>query len=84
MSVRNWPRPSAIDQAKKEIAKAGGKLKNVWVTMGQYDVVAVSEWPDEETAAAFLLAQGSQGNVSSETLRAFTEVEFKKIVSKIP
>lgn len=76
--------PSRITQAKKEIAQAGGKLKNVWVTMGQYDVVALSEWPDDETAATFLLAQGSQGNVSTETLRAFNESEFKAIVSKIP
>ncbi len=75
--------PSRITQAKKAITKAGGKLKGIYVTMGQYDVVAISEWADDEAASAFLLAQGAQGNVSSETLRALTEAEFKRIVSKI-
>ena len=76
--------PGRIEEAKEAVAKAGGKLKSVYVTMGQYDLVAISEWPSEEDAAAFLLAQGSQGNVSSETMRAFTEAEFQKVVAKIP
>ncbi len=76
--------PGRIDQAKKAIAKAGGKLKHIYVTMGQYDVVAVTEWPSDDAAASFLLAQGSEGNVTSETLRAFSEAEFKKIVAQIP
>lgn len=76
--------PGRIAEAKKAIAKAGGKLKAVYVTMGQYDLAAISEWPSDEHAAGFLLAQGSQGNVSSETLRAFDEAEFEKIVAKIP
>ena len=76
--------PSRIKKAKKAIAEAGGKIKGVYVTMGRYDLVAVSEFPSEEAAAAFLLGQASQGNVTTETLRAFTEDEFAKIVSSIP
>jgi uncharacterized protein with GYD domain len=52
------------------------------VTMGRFDLVAVSEWPSDEAGAAFVLKQASEGNVTTETLRAFTEDEFKKIVAK--
>ena len=76
--------PSRVEQSRKAVEKAGGKLKAFYLTMGQYDVVAVSEWPNEESAAAFQLGLGALGNVSSETLRAFDEGEFKKIVAKIP
>lgn len=76
--------PSRVEQSRKAIEKAGGKLKAIYLTMGQYDVVAVSEWQNEETAAAFQLGLGALGNVTSETLRAFDEGEFKKIVAAIP
>lgn len=76
--------PSRVDQARKAVEKAGGKLKSIHLTMGQYDLVAISEWPNEEAAAAFQLATGALGNVTSETLRAFDEGEFKKIVAAIP
>jgi len=75
--------PHRVDEARKAIEKAGAKLKAIYLTMGQYDLIAVSEWPNEESAAAFLLGQGAQGNVSSESLRAFSEEEFKSIVAKI-
>ena len=64
--------------------KAGAKLKAIYLTTGQYDLVAISEWPNEESAMTFLLAQGAAGNVTTETLRAFDEVAFKKIVAAIP
>ena len=54
------------------------------MTMGQYDLVAIAEWPDDETAAKFILAQCSEGNVRSETLKAFSEAEYRKIISELP
>ena len=76
--------PRRIEEARRALEKAGAKLKAIYLTMGRYDLVAISEWPDEESAAAFLLGQGSQGNVTTESLKAFGEEEFKKIVAKIP
>ena len=76
--------PSRVEQARKGIEKAGGKLVSIYLTMGQYDLVAVTQWSSEEAAAAFQLGIGAMGNVSSETLRAFDEGEFKKIVAAIP
>ena len=49
-----------------------------------YDVVVVSEAPDDETAVRMALAGAMPGNVKSETLRAFPAEEFMKIVAKLP
>lgn len=52
--------------------------------MGQYDAVAVIEAPDDETAAKGALITASAGNVSTETLRAFTEQEAIALVQSLP
>lgn len=75
--------PSRIEKARRAIEQAGGQLKAVYVTMGRFDLVAISEWPSDEAGAAFVLKQAAEGNVTTETLRAFTEAEFTKIVDKI-
>ncbi len=75
--------PARIEKARKAVEQAGGRVKAIYVTMGRFDLVAIAEWPSDEAGAAFLLKQGAEGNVTSETLRAFTEDEFKKIVAKV-
>jgi uncharacterized protein with GYD domain len=44
--------------------------------------VAISEFPDEETAMAFLLTLGGQGNLRTETLRAYSAEEMQRILQK--
>jgi uncharacterized protein with GYD domain len=62
----------------------GGKVLGVYITMGEYDLVAISEGPSDEAVAAMLLAQGMQGNVRSTTLKAFTAEQFAEIVKNLP
>ncbi|GAB4110503.1 MAG: hypothetical protein Kow001_11360 [Acidobacteriota bacterium] len=76
--------PARIRATVKAMEAAGGKLIGVWVTMGAYDLVAVSEWPSDEAAAAAALAQGALGNVTSQSMRAFTVDEFQRIVDAMP
>jgi uncharacterized protein with GYD domain len=76
--------PSRLDAAKQAYKKAGGELKGFYLTLGQYDAVAIADLPDDNAAAKFALALGSQGNVRSETLRAFSEAEYRKIVGELP
>jgi len=52
--------------------------------MGQYDSIFIAEAPDDETIARIALLIEGQGNVRSETHRAFTEAEFRTIVSGLP
>ena len=76
--------PSRLDAAKKAFAAVGGGLKAFYLTNGRYDGVAISEFPDDQTMARAALAGGSQGYVRTETLRAFTEDEYRKIIASLP
>jgi uncharacterized protein with GYD domain len=60
----------------------GGSLKEIYWTIGPYDIVVVSEAPDDETATAFALALSAQGNVRTTTMRAFGAEEMRGIVAK--
>jgi uncharacterized protein with GYD domain len=76
--------PGRLDAARKAYRSFGAELKALYLVMGQYDFVALVEAPDDATAAKASLAVGSWGAVSSETLRAFTEDEFRSIVAGLP
>jgi len=76
--------PARLDAAKKAFQAMGAQLKQWFLVMGQYDAVVVSEAPDDETVAKLALVIGSLGNVHTETLRAFTEEEYRKIVAALP
>jgi uncharacterized protein with GYD domain len=76
--------PARVEASIKMAEKAGGKVIGVWYTMGEYDLVAVSEWPDDKLASAFTLAQAGQGNVRTTGLKAHTPAEFAEIVKLIP
>ncbi len=62
----------------------GAQLKAWYLVLGQYDFVTVWEAPNDEPIAKLNLAIGSSGNVTTETLRAFTEDEFRNIVAALP
>src|SRR5207248_9399907 len=62
----------------------GVSVKHMYWTLGEYDQVCVFEAPDDETAASVLLAADLLGNIRTQTLRAFTASEMKKILAKMP
>jgi uncharacterized protein with GYD domain len=76
--------PARLDAAKAAFKAAGAELKAFYLVMGQYDAVVISEGPDDDTTAKLSLAIGAQGNVRTETLKAFTESEFRSIVASMP
>jgi uncharacterized protein with GYD domain len=76
--------PKRIDAAKALAEKMGIQVVGVWVTMGAYDLVAIGDAPDDQTMGTFALALGSAGNVSTQTMRAFSEEEYKAVVGKLP
>ena len=73
-----------VKDSIKASEKMGGKVLGVYITTGEYDLVAISEWPNDEAAAAMILAQGALGNVRTTSLKAFTPDEFAKIVARLP
>lgn len=80
-NVKDSPQRFEAFQAMAE--KLGVKVKNVYYTLGQYDMLVVIEGPEEAVTAA-LLTVSSLGNVRTQALRAFSLEETKGIVSAMP
>lgn len=72
-------RANAMQAAAK---KMGITVKDVYWTLGQYDIAAVYDAPDDATMTTLALSIGAQGNVRTQILPAFTEKEIAPIVSK--
>jgi len=76
--------PARLDAAKQAFRAMGAELKQWYLVMGQYDAVVVSEAPNDETVTKLALAISSRGSVRTETLRAYTEDEYRKIIAALP
>jgi uncharacterized protein with GYD domain len=70
------------DAAEVALSPAGIKFKDLYWTVGAYDLIATLEAPDEETLVAALLTLAAQGNLRTTTLRAFTGHEMKGVIAK--
>jgi uncharacterized protein with GYD domain len=75
--------PKRLDTAKRALNEMGGEFKAFFMTMGDYDLVAVYEAPDDAVAARFTLMLGMLGNVRSTTLKAFPEAAYREIVASL-
>lgn len=71
------------DAAKELAKKMGVTMKEVYWTIGQYDVVVLVEAPEDTAMISFVLTTGMQGNLRTETLRAFTQTEMDAILNKV-
>jgi uncharacterized protein with GYD domain len=71
------------EQARQAIEQMGGRMPAIYWTQGANDLVAIADFPDEETATAFFLSLGKLGNLRSETLRAFSAEEMRRILEKV-
>ena len=70
------------EDARRIIERAGGKAQ-LYYTMGEYDFVVVMEMPSDESLLKFLLEIGQAGNVRTKTLKAWSEPEAHKVMSKL-
>lgn len=93
LSLINWTEqgvknikqsPERLDAAKEAVKAVGGRIIFVYMLMGQYDLAVLYEFPDDETAAKALLAVAQQGNISAQTLRAFTDAEYHDLIAALP
>jgi len=76
--------PDHLDGAVELVDSLGGEIHETYLTMGEYDLVTVSEFPDDEAAALAMLRIGQSGVVSSETLKAWPEESFAELVADLP
>jgi uncharacterized protein with GYD domain len=75
--------PSRLKAAKDAFKAAGAQIKASYLTMGHYDLVIIVEAPDDAILATLLLKIGGQGVFRTETLRAFTEAEYRSIIAAL-
>src|SRR5260370_9080349 len=75
--------PKRLDAAKKALIEMGGEFKSIYMTMGDYDLVAIYEAPDDAVAARFTLLLAQMGSVRTRTLKAFPEAAYRWIVNSL-
>jgi uncharacterized protein with GYD domain len=76
--------PSRLDAARKAFDSLGVKLRDFYMTTGRYDMVIVCDAPDEMALAKAMLSVSSKGNIETETVRAFNEDEYRKVIAALP
>ena len=72
--------PDRLDAVKEAVQAAGGRVIFFYMLMGEYDMATLIEMPDDDAAAQVALRTGMSGNVRTETMKAFTEEEFRTVI----
>jgi uncharacterized protein with GYD domain len=75
--------PKRLDAARKQLGDMGGSFKAFYLTMGEYDMVAVVEAPDDAVLARFSLMLAASGNIRTRTLKAFPEFAYREIITSL-
>src|SRR5437667_9992513 len=75
--------PKRAEAFRSAVEKKGGKVSNLYYTLGKHDIVAIVEAPNDEAIASVLYATGSLGNVRTRTLKAFPMSEAATIIENL-
>jgi uncharacterized protein with GYD domain len=75
--------PKRADAMREMAKKTGATVKEVYWTLGHYDVVTIVDAPDDQVVTALLLSIGSLGNVRTQCLRAFGAADMSSILGKM-
>ena len=75
--------PARLDRARDLLREMGGEFRQVYLTMGQHDLVIAYEAPDDATSARFTLRLGMLGYVRTTTLKAFPEAAYREIIARL-
>ena len=76
--------PDRLDAVKKAFRAMGAELKEFYLVSGRYDMVVIAEAPDYETVSKLALSIGPRDSVHTETVSAFSEDEYRKIIAELP
>ena len=75
--------PKRLDAAKKLLGEMGGSFRQFYLTMGECDMVAVAEAPDDAVVARFAMMLGQGGNVRTRTMKACPEPAYREIIASM-
>lgn len=76
--------PARLDAAREALRAFGVTIKDFYLTTGQYDMVVITEAADDAAIAKAMLALMSKGSVTTETVRAFSEAEYRAMIQGLP
>jgi uncharacterized protein with GYD domain len=76
--------PNRLDAFKQLCESLGVTLDGFYLTMGRYDIMIIVDAPNIETATKLILTTTAGGAVTTETLPAFTEEEYRDVISDLP
>jgi len=81
-SIKDAPKRA---QAARDMAKKiGVEIKEIYLTSGDTDMVAILETANGDNVAKFAMAVGGMGNIRTRTVRAWTQAEMQKMISELP
>lgn len=75
--------PRRLDAAKKTLEEMGGHFRELYMTMGEFDLVGIYDAPDDAVAARYILLLSQLGNVRTKSMKAFPEEAYRQIVNSI-
>jgi uncharacterized protein with GYD domain len=75
--------PKRLESAKKALHDAGGEVRSVYLTMGEYDLILMCEASDDAVMARFVMQLGMLGFVRTRTLKAFPETAYREIIASL-
>ena len=76
--------PKRIQAARERSKKIGVEIKQLFLTSGEFDLLAIVETPNPDNIVKWALATGADGNVRTRTVRAWPEAEMVKLISELP
>jgi len=68
------------EMVKKNAKALGGKLIQAYYCLGEYDVVAIWEFPDNKTAMKAAVMNASLGHIEIKTMPAISRDEWKTLL----
>jgi uncharacterized protein with GYD domain len=75
--------PQRVDAAKRAFSATGGSMTGFYLVLGEYDLVNIGEFPNDEAYTAAILQVASRGNVRPTSLKVFTEEEYLRIIASM-
>jgi uncharacterized protein with GYD domain len=76
--------PNRLDAFKMLCESMGAKVDAFYLTTGRYDMIVIVDAPNTETIAKIALTTASKGALTTETLQAFPEQDYRKIIKELP
>ncbi len=81
--IRNVKESPKRADAVMRTAKRLGAEMQIFYTLGEYDLIALTDAENDETVMQLLLEIGKLGNVRTKTLKAWTPAEASQIIAKL-